>query len=123
MTVTATAHDGRTAPERRRHERVRILKAMAHPSRLLVLETLSAGERCVCELQAVVGADMSTVSKHLALMRAAGLVEHRREGPQVYYRLRVPCVLRLLDCVDAVREEGPVARSPRRADPARRGRA
>jgi ArsR family transcriptional regulator len=92
---------------RRRLERSRVLKAMAHPSRLLVLEALSAGERCVCDLQRLVGADMSTVSKHLALMRRAGLVEDRREGLKVFYRLRVPCVMRFLDCVDAVREEGP----------------
>jgi ArsR family transcriptional regulator len=82
---------------------------MAHPSRLLVLETLAAGERCVCELQRIVGSDMSTVSKHLALMRRAGLVEDRREGLKVFYRLRVPCVMGFLDCVDAVRDEGPPA--------------
>jgi ArsR family transcriptional regulator len=84
-----------------------VLKAMAHPSRLLVLETLAGGERCVCDLQRLVGSDMSTVSKHLALMRRAGIVEDRREGLKVFYRLRVPCVMRFLDCVDAVRDEGP----------------
>lgn len=80
---------------------------MAHPSRLLVLEELAGGERCVCDLQRLVGTDMSTVSKHLALLRRAGLVEDRREGLKVFYRLRVPCVMRFLDCVDAVRDEGP----------------
>jgi len=71
-----------------------------------MLETLSSGERCVCDLQRLVGSDLSTVSKHLALMRRAGLVEDRRQGLQVFYRLRVPCV-RFFDCVDAVRDEGP----------------
>ena len=89
-----------------RLERTRVLKAMAHPSRLLILETLTDGERCVCDLQRVVGSDLSTVSKHLALMRDAGLVADRREGLQVFYRLRVPCVLGFLDCVDAVRAIG-----------------
>jgi ArsR family transcriptional regulator len=84
-----------------------VLKAMAHPSRLLVLERLLEGECCVCDLQGLVGSDMSTVSKHLALMRSAGLVEDRREGLKVFYRLRVPCVMQFLDCVDAVRDEGP----------------
>lgn len=100
----------RPAPDRaarRRLERTRILKAMAHPSRLLILETLSSGERCVCDLRELVGSDLSTVSKHLALMRRAGLVEDRRNGLQVFYRLRVPCVMRFFDCVDAVRAEGP----------------
>ncbi len=80
-----------------------MLKAMAHPSRLLILETLTDGERCVCDLQRIVGSDLSTVSKHLSLMRDAGLVADRRQGLQVFYRLRVPCVLSFLDCVDAVR--------------------
>lgn len=98
----------------RRDERTRILKAMAHPSRLLVLEALADRERCVCELQSLVGADMSTVSKHLALMRGAGLLEHRREGLKVFYRLRAPCVLRFLECVDAVRLATPRVRGARR---------
>lgn len=92
---------------------------MAHPSRLLLLETLLEGERCVCDLQRLVGADLSTVSKHLALLRDAGLVEDRREGLKVFYRLRVPCVLRFLDCVDAVREEGPPPSGRRGASAAR----
>jgi DNA-binding transcriptional ArsR family regulator len=91
---------------RRRLARTRVLKAMAHPSRLLVLERLVEGECCVCDLQALVGSDISTVSKHLAVMRRAGLVEDRREGLKVFYRLRAPCVLRFLDCIDAVRDEG-----------------
>lgn len=101
-----------------RLERTRVLKAMAHPSRLLILETLTGGERCVCDLQRIVGSDLSTVSKHLALMRKAGLVADRRQGLQVFYRLRVPCVLGFLDCVDAVRAG---SGEPRTAAP--RGRA
>lgn len=75
-----------------------------------MLEALTAGERCVCDLQQLVGSDLSTVSKHLALMRAAGLVQDRRQGLQVFYRLRVPCVMRFFDCIDAVRVEARPAR-------------
>ncbi len=82
--------------------RARIIKAMAHPSRLAMVDALARGERCVCELQQVVGTDMSTVSKHLALLKAAGIVADRKEGLQVFYRLQVPCVLDFLGCVDAV---------------------
>ncbi len=82
--------------------KARVLKAMAHPSRLLIIEALAGGERCVCELQALVGSDLSTVSKHLSLMEAAGLLTNRKEGLYVYYRLRVPCILRFFDCIDAV---------------------
>jgi ArsR family transcriptional regulator len=92
-----------TRSARQRLERTRILKAMAHPSRLLMLEALSAGELCVCDLRDLVGSDLSTVSKHLALMRDAGLVVTRKEGLQVFYTLRVPCILKFFDCVDAVR--------------------
>ncbi len=83
-------------------QRSRVLKAMAHPSRLLILETLEKGERCVGDLQRALGLDMSTVSKHLALMRQAGLVVERRQGQKVFYRLRVPRVMTFFDCVDVV---------------------
>ena len=68
-----------------------------------MLETLSRGEHCVCDLQRIVGSDLSTVSKHLTLMRSAGLVAHRRQGLQIFYRLTVPCIMSFFDCVDAVR--------------------
>lgn len=85
--------------------RARVIKAMAHPARLAMLEAMVNGERCVCELQRIVGSDMSTVSKHLAVMRDAGLVADRKEGLWVHYRLRVPCVLEFMNCVEAVLED------------------
>ena len=86
-------------------ERAEILKALAHPSRLMMVGELSRGERCVCELTKLVEADMSTVSKHLSLLRDAGIVDSRKQGVKVFYRLRVPCVLNFFTCVEAVREE------------------
>ncbi len=82
--------------------RAEVMKALAHPSRLMMLDALANGEKCVCELQALVGSSMPTVSTHLAQMRNAGIIEGRRDGNQVYYRLLVPCVLKLLACIDAV---------------------
>lgn len=82
--------------------RSQIIKALAHPSRLMMVDALAEGEKCVCELQAIVGSDMSTVSKHLAVLRNAGIVQDRKAGLQVYYRLRVPCILKFFGCVDAV---------------------
>lgn len=82
--------------------KARVVKAMAHPSRLLMIDELAKGERCVCELQKLVGADITTVSKHLALMKKAGIVEDRRQGLWVYYRLKTPCILRFFDCIDVV---------------------
>jgi len=82
--------------------RAHIIKALAHPTRLFIVDELSRGERCVCELRDLVGADLSTVSKHLALLKAAGILTDSKRGAQVFYRLRVPCVLNFFGCVEAV---------------------
>ncbi len=83
-------------------QRAAVLKAMAHPSRLAIIEALAEGERCVCDLQQLVGSDMSTVSKHLALMKHAGLVRDRKQGLKVYYSLEIECVHGFLACIDSV---------------------
>ncbi len=92
--------------QRQQHlqERVKILKALAHPSRLFIVEELAHGERCVCDLTAMIGADVSTVSKHLAILRRAGLVCDDKRGNQVFYQLRAPCVLNFFVCIEAVLE-------------------
>jgi DNA-binding transcriptional ArsR family regulator len=83
--------------------RAKIVKAMAHPARLFIVDELAKnGPRCVCELTEMVGTDMSTVSRHLALLRDAGLVEDEKRGAMVYYRLRVKCVLSFFDCIESV---------------------
>jgi DNA-binding transcriptional ArsR family regulator len=83
--------------------RAKIIKALAHPARLLVVDELSkAEERCVCELTKMIGSDMSTVSRHLALLKGAGIVEDEKRGQMVYYRLRVRCILSFFDCVESV---------------------
>ena len=82
--------------------KARIIKAMAHPSRLAIIDALADGERCVCELQEIIGADMSTVSRHLTLMTSAGILANRKAGLQVYYRLEVPCILNFIGCIEAV---------------------
>jgi DNA-binding transcriptional ArsR family regulator len=79
-----------------------VIKAMAHPTRLFVVEELSRGERCVCELTEMVGADVSTISKHLAVLKAAGIVAPEKRGSRIYYRLRMPCVLNFFGCVESV---------------------
>lgn len=76
-----------------------VLKALAHPTRLLILNSLKKKETCVCELRDLVGDDMSTVSKHLLVLKNAGLVAARREGNWLNYRLTCPCVLDFADCI------------------------
>lgn len=82
--------------------RAEVMKALAHPSRLIMLDALTDGEKCVCELQELVGYSMPTVSRHLSQMKNAGIVEGRRDGNQVYYKLLVPCVLSVFPCIDKV---------------------
>jgi len=84
----------------------RVMKALAHPSRLLMVDELSRGERCVCELTELVGADISTVSKHLSVLKDVGIVDCDKRGVQVFYRLRLPCVLDFFDCLEAFAREG-----------------
>lgn len=80
----------------------RIIKALAHPTRLFIVDELSRGERCVCELTDLIGVEMPTVSRHLGQLKNAGLLEDEKRGTQVFYRLRVPCVLNFFKCVQAV---------------------
>jgi ArsR family transcriptional regulator len=82
--------------------RAKVLKAMAHPTRLFIVDQLAKQEKCVCELTEMVGADMSTVSKHLSVLKAAGLVRDEKRGLLVYYSLRVPCILNLFGCIEGV---------------------
>ena len=82
--------------------RAKVIKAMAHPSRLFIVDELSRGERCVCELRDMIGADISTVSKHLSVLKNAGLVDDEKRGLQVFYHLRVPCILKFFGCVEDV---------------------
>ncbi len=83
-------------------QRARVLKALAHQSRLLMVEALASGPRCVCELRELVGADLSTVSKHLAVLRHAGIVVDERRGKEIYYHLAAPCVLDFFTCIEAL---------------------
>jgi ArsR family transcriptional regulator len=75
-----------------------VLKALAHPTRLFVADLLSRGPLCVCEIRDRVGADLSTVSKHLAVMTRAGVLSRRKKGLQVHYRLKTPCVTGFFAC-------------------------
>jgi ArsR family transcriptional regulator len=93
------------ARQKARYEaRAGVIKAMGHPTRLFIVEELSRGERCVCELTEMVGADVSTVSKHLSVLKNAGIVQDEKRGSQVFYSLLVPCVLNFFSCVESVLE-------------------
>ena len=85
------------------HEaRAKIIKAMAHPSRLFILEELNKKEHCVGELTEMIGSDASTVSKHLSVLKNAGLVSDEKRGNSIYYTLRCTCILDFIGCVEEV---------------------
>lgn len=94
--------------------RAKVFKALGHPTRLFIVETLHGGEHCVCKLTELVGADVSTVSRHLAALEHAGVVQSEKRGVQVFYRLRMCCVAGFMECVDrslaeAAREQMAIA--------------
>ena len=94
-------------PKRRQvyEARARVAKALAHPSRRLILDVLQQREMCVGELTPLVRADQSTVSKHLASLKNIGLVADRKEGSMCYYRVTCKCLPGFFSCIESVLEE------------------
>ncbi len=86
-------------------QQARVLKALANESRLRIVDRLSRGEASVGQLTRLVGSDVSTVSRHLSVLRAHGIVDDRREGTAVYYRLLTPCVCNFFACAAQVLKE------------------
>ncbi len=79
--------------------RSEIMKALAHPTRLFIIDFLSDGEKCVCEIVEQVGVDISTISKHLAIMKKVRLVDSEKRGLKIFYKLVCPCVSDLFNCL------------------------
>lgn len=91
--------------------RAAIVKALAHPARLMIVDELAEhGKRCVCELTELVEIDPSTVSRHLAVLRNAGIVQSERRGTTIDYRLRVKCIQKFFDCIESVLRANVAAR-------------
>ena len=83
-------------------KRAEIIRAMGNAARLVIVEGLSSGDRTVGELTEMVDLDISTVSRHLLVLRNAGIVSSRRDGNRMIYNLRTPCVLSFMNCVEKV---------------------
>ncbi|MFZ5950116.1 MAG: ArsR/SmtB family transcription factor [Candidatus Rifleibacteriota bacterium] len=77
-----------------------VFKALAHPSRLFIIDKLAAGECCVCEFVNELKVDFSTVSKHLSVLKNAGLISDEKRGQQVFYQLQMHCVGEFNRCID-----------------------
>jgi ArsR family transcriptional regulator len=81
--------------------RAEVFKALGHADRLRIVDELEGGERCVCELVEKVGSSWSTVSRHLSVLKEAGVLADEKRGLQVFYRIALPCVTSLRLCLDA----------------------
>ena len=79
-----------------------MFKALGHPSRLLIIDTLADGEQCVSQLTKKLGCDSSTASNHLAVLRNVGLVLDDKRGQQVFYRLGAECVSKVFECLGEI---------------------
>ena len=82
-----------------------VIQAIAHPIRLAIVDYLADGEQCVCDIAEHVGAQRSNVSRHLAVMLRAGVLDCRKDGLRVLYSLRTPCISGFLTCVTSVLRE------------------
>ena len=76
-----------------------VFKALGHPVRLMIVEMLLDGERCVCELQKDSGRDMSTISSHLNVLKNNRVLSCEQRGKNVYYSLCCPCLRQVLACL------------------------
>lgn len=85
--------------------RSEMMKALAHPTRLFIVDFLADGEKCVCEIVEQVGVDISTISKHLLVMKNARLVEDDKRGLNVYYKLICPCISDLFTCLEEIKKK------------------
>jgi ArsR family transcriptional regulator len=85
--------------------RATIAKALAHPTRLMMLDVLADREWCVCDLTTLARLDQSTVSKHLAVLKQAGIIADRKEGTKTFYRLRATCLQGFWQCIESVLKE------------------
>ncbi len=89
-------------PSRQREKlklKAEVFKAMGHPIRLAIIEMLGKEEKCVCEIVGHVGTDTSNISKHLSILKSAGILTDRKKGLKVYYNLALPCALDFNRCV------------------------
>ena len=87
------------------NKQAEVVKAVGHCLRIAILDFLKDGEQCVCDIAKHVGSERSNVSRHLSVMVSAGILESRKEGLKVIYRLKTPCILEFLSCISACLKE------------------
>jgi DNA-binding transcriptional ArsR family regulator len=79
------------------HFQAEILKTLGQPTRLKIIDFLHDGERCVCEIFPAIGEEQSNTSRHLNLMVSSGILFRRKEGVKIFYALKHPEILEIVD--------------------------
>jgi len=87
------------------HRKAEVFKSLGHPTRLQIVEKLADGELCVCHILEMFDIDMSTLSRHLSVLKNAGVVIDERRGKNIFYTLKCPCLLKMIDCMEKVLSE------------------
>ncbi|MFZ2658523.1 MAG: metalloregulator ArsR/SmtB family transcription factor [Victivallales bacterium] len=82
-----------------------IIKAMANPIRLMIIDELGRGDKCVCELLPMFKLDQSTLSRHLSQLKKNGIITEKKEGVKVIHHLATPCILKVFECIMNVAKE------------------
>ena len=79
-----------------------VIKALANPIRLMIIDTLRDGEKCVCEIVELVKEEQSNISKSLGILKSNGLIKDRKVGLNVYYSLNLCCINEFFSCLDNI---------------------
>ncbi len=98
----------------------KLFKALMHPARLEILELLREGEECVCHMEAHLGYRQAYISQQLAVLKETGVIEDRRDGWNVFYRVIAPQVFTLLDAAAEITHstENQILQAERKSDKA-----
>ena len=80
----------------------RVFKALGSPARLAIARTLTGGERCVCDLVEACGLGWSTTSRHLDVLREAGVISSEKRAQKIFYRLELTCIADFIRCLDGI---------------------
>ena len=76
-----------------------IIKAMANPIRLMIIDELSRGDKCICELLPLFKLDQSTLSRHMSQLKKSGIITEKKDGAKVIHHLATPCILKVFGCI------------------------
>lgn len=96
-------------------QETKLYKVLMHPTRLAILDLLREGEACVCHMEATFKYRQAYISQHLMVLRDAGLVEVRRDGLNIYYRIICPEIFAVLDAMREITGVYPSAAKPKRS--------